>query len=252
MSDANYTAPVAEKRSEGEGWILCRDPRLARLLETELAYLGVSAASYAALPLPSEGVSVLVADGDEFGDEACITLAAACGCPLLLFGREERELAAMGSAHGGGDKLAAGAAPSDSGEQVAFLRRPFALSALEKNLRRLLPDALYARPTVQVAEAPPKKPSPPPLPALSAADGVVTVGDHTVTLTPAEWQILEYLMNRAGQTVPREELSALLGGGGNIVDVYVCRLRAKIEKPLGRRMIRTVRGVGYVMSAEGR
>ena len=32
-----------------------------------------------------------------------------------------------------------------------------------------------------------------------------------------------------------------------IVDVYVCRLRAKIEKPLGRRMIRTVRGVGYTL-----
>jgi DNA-binding response OmpR family regulator len=95
----------------------------------------------------------------------------------------------------------------------------------------------------------PKSPAPkspaPPLPPLTAQDGVVTVGDHTVTLTPAEWSILEYLRARAGETVTRDELTALLGGSGNIADVYICRLRNKIEKPLGRRMIRTVRGAGY-------
>ena len=49
----------------------------------------------------------------------------------------------------------------------------------------------------------------------------------------------------AEPVVPRAELATLLGGGGNSVEVYVCKLRAKIEKPLGRRMIHTVRGKGY-------
>ena len=230
MSDASYT-PSREGRPEntaaGGGWILCRDLRLARLLETELAYLGVAATVYPTLPPPSEGVCLVVADGDEFDEAPCLSLAAACACPLLIFGREERLIPAEGG---------------------VFLRRPFELSTLEKTVRHLLPDVSYPRPAVEMTVAPTSKPVPPPPPALTARDGVVTVGDHTVTLTPAEWTILEYLMAHEGQAVSREELSTLLEGGGNIVDVYVCRLRAKIEKPLGRRMIRTVRGVGYILT----
>lgn len=231
MADLTYAT--------AEGWILCRDPRLSRLLETELAYLGVPTAVYPTLPPPSEGVCLVVADGDAFGDEACLSLAAACACPLLVFGRAERELPLGGMS---------AVKPS-----AVFLRRPFALTALEKAVRRLLPDSPYPHPVPDVAAAPSHpKPAPPAFPALTVRDGVVTVGEHTVTLTPAEQTILEYLLSHAAHTVTREELSTLLGGGGNIVDVYVCRLRAKIEKPLGRRMIHTVRGVGYVMDAEGR
>lgn len=212
------------------GWILCRDPRLARLLENELAYLGVSTVVYPTLPPPSGEVSILVADGDEFSPEACLNLASACTCPLLLFGRDEKSL-------------------SDSREQTLLLRRPFALTAFEKAVRRLLPPASFLRPSTGIA-VPASTPSvtPPPLPSLTVREDVVAVGEHTVTLTPAERSILEYLAAHINQTVTREELASLLGGGGNIVDVYVCRLRAKIEKPLGRRMIRTVRGVGYVLT----
>ena len=229
MADLSYAAET----HAAEGWILCRDPRLSRLLETELAYLGVPTSVYPTLPPPSEGICLVVADGDAFGDEVCLSLAAACACPLLVFGREEREL-----------PLAE--APADQPSAV-FLRRPFALTALEKAVRRLLPHNPYPHPISDVAAAPtsPPRPVPPAFPALTVRDGVVTVGAHTVTLTPTEQTILEYLLSHAARTVTREELSALLEGGGNIVDVYVCRLRAKIEKPLGRRMIHTVRGVGY-------
>lgn len=213
------------------GWILCRDPRLSRLLETELAYLGISAEISPTLPSPSENICILVADGDVFDAEACLSLATACGCPLLIFGRASLPL------------------PADRAS-TAFLRRPFALTGFEKAIRALLPASPGAATLAAVAEdaeiSAPTAASPK-LPPLTAQDGTVTVGDHTVTLTPAEWAILEYLRTRPGETVTRDELASLLGGGGNIVDVYVCRLRAKIEKPLGRRMIRTVRGVGYVM-----
>jgi hypothetical protein len=225
MSNAAYPRP--------NGWVLCRDPRLSRLLETELAYLGVLAETLPTLPSPAEGICLLVADGDDFPAEACRALAEACGCPLLLFGR------------------GAETAPGDA----TCLHRPFSLTAFEKAVRLLLPAHLGNSPVVAVSEPPsetamiPKSPAPKPsapaLPPLTAHDGVVTVGDHTVTLTPAEWSILEYLRARAGETVTRDELTALLGGSGNIADVYICRLRNKIEKPLGRRMIRTVRGAGY-------
>jgi hypothetical protein len=215
------------------GRILCGDPRLARLLETELALLGLSSVSESALPAPSDGIRVILADADQFDCDDCMALAEACGCPLLLFGKSPIELAA-------------------DTPQVKFLRRPFALTALEKSLRQLLTDTATTLPlgdlpgavvmtqaqgsSHRVAE-----------PSITIRDGVITVDSLTVTLTPAERAISEYLRARPKATVTREELSELLGGGGNIVDVYVCRLRTKIEKPLGRRMIRTVRGVGYVM-----
>lgn len=213
------------------GWILCRDPRLSRLLETELAYLGVPSVTYPTLPPPGEIACIILADGDEFGVESCLTLAGSCGCPLLIFGRRPVELPTE--------------TPAGEG-RTAYLRRPFALTELERVLKLLL-----GRPTfgplvnpmaVAAAPEPPKSD-----PTVAVLDGAVTVGGRAVTLTPAERSIFDCLYARRGEAVTREELSALLEGGGNIVDVYVCRLRAKIEEPLGRRVIRTVRGVGYRM-----
>ena len=84
-------------------------------------------------------------------------------------------------------------------------------------------------------------------PALTWEDGVCTVQGSPLPLTPAEAAILDCLYTRRGETVPRAELATLLEGGGNSVEVYICKLRTKLEKPLGRRMIVTVRGVGYRM-----
>lgn len=208
------------------GWILCRDLRLSRLLETELAYLGVPSVTYPTLPPPGEAACVILADGDEFGLESCLTLAGSCGCPLLIFGRTPVEI------------------PAETSE-AAFLRRPFALTELERVLKLLLGRPTFGplvNPVAVPALAPVK-----PAPTVAVLDGTVTVGGRAVTLTPAERSIFDCLYARRGEAVTREELSALLEGGGNIVDVYVCRLRAKIEEPLGRRVIRTVRGVGYRM-----
>lgn len=212
-----------------EGWILCRDQRLCRLLENELGYLGLTAVVYASLPSPSQDVSLLLWDGDEFPAAEGISLANACGCPLMVFGRGAVEMNP----------------PTNASEsQRTYLRRPFALSELEKTIQALL----HHLPLPGSPIAPPlplaKAPAPP---VLTARDGTVTIGEHTVTLTFTEWIIFEYLYERRGEPVPRAELSTLLGGGGNSVDVYVCHLRTKIEKPLGKRMIWTVRGVGYRM-----
>ena len=211
--------------------ILCADPRLSRLVEIELSYLGIAAQVEGTVPKSCEGLCLLVADGDEFPLDDCKAVALACGCPLLVFGREEISL------------------PTEEG---VFLRRPFGLDRLGEAARTLLaPNAL---PMGVDAAAPLNAPSCPPptapVPLLTVQDGIVTVAGHRVPMTPAEGDILAYLYARRGEVVTREALAALLGGSGNILDVYICRLRSKIEKPLGRRIIWTERGVGYVLKSE--
>lgn len=72
-----------------------------------------------------------------------------------------------------------------------------------------------------------------------------------VELTAREWRLLEYLALRRGQIVPRAEIEAhiydeLVEPMSNVVDSAVCALRRKI----GAELIRTRRGLGYVMEAE--
>lgn len=211
------------------GLILCPDKRLCRLLETELSYLGVSAQSPDDLPKSPRELRILLLDGDSFQVSDGIQLATACACPLLVFSHEpDRTVPAEGIPNG------------------TCLRRPFSLTDLGKTLRALLFETPYPG-----AQPPPAKPEPPAeaTSALTVQDGMIRIEGLTVPLTPAELTILEYLYAHRDKTVTREELSALLGGGGNSVEVYICRLRTKIEKPLGRRMIRTVRGVGYSLES---
>ena len=211
--------------------ILCTDPYLSRLVEIELSYLGVSAQVEGIIPKSCQELCLLVADGDEFPLTDCQAVALAGGCPLLVFGREEISL------------------PTEVG---AFLRRPFGLDRLAEAVRTLLSPAtmsLWAGEPAPLSVPPCPAPTAP-VPALTVQDGVVTVAGKIIPMTPAEGDILTCLYARRGEVVTREELSTLLGGGGNIVDVYVCRLRSKIEKPLGRRIIWTVRGIGYVIKPE--
>lgn len=80
-----------------------------------------------------------------------------------------------------------------------------------------------------------------------------TVGykGRSITLSDHERKILTRLCECSGEPVSREELNALLGAsGGNIADVYVCRLRKKLEDIDGRRVIFTVRSKGYKIAAD--
>ena len=80
-----------------------------------------------------------------------------------------------------------------------------------------------------------------------------TVGykGRSITLSDHEMTILTKLCECSGEPVSREELNALLGAsGGNIADVYVCRLRKKLEDTDGRRVIFTVRSKGYKIVAD--
>ena len=75
----------------------------------------------------------------------------------------------------------------------------------------------------------------------------VQMGDDIIHLTPSEAAILRLLIERRGEVVTREELRKTLQGRGesNKLEVYLCFLRRKLERPRGLRLITTVRGKGY-------
>jgi DNA-binding response OmpR family regulator len=79
-------------------------------------------------------------------------------------------------------------------------------------------------------------------------------GQRRIELTPREFDILAYLMNHAGKTVSRVTLMREVWNipfdpSTNIVDVYMKYLRDKVDLEGEDKLIRTVRGVGYVLSA---
>lgn len=78
------------------------------------------------------------------------------------------------------------------------------------------------------------------------------VNGADVTVSAREFLLLQHLMSRAGQTCSREELLADVWGltfdpGSNVVDVYVRRLRSKLDRP---NRIETIRHVGYSFSRD--
>lgn len=77
----------------------------------------------------------------------------------------------------------------------------------------------------------------------------VMLRDKIIPLTDGEWHVLVFLAQRNGEPVSRAELSLLFGAErGNIADVYICRLRKKLEEPFGIKAITTVREKGYALS----
>jgi two-component system, OmpR family, response regulator len=79
-----------------------------------------------------------------------------------------------------------------------------------------------------------------------------TVDGSAVELTPREFSVLEYLMRRAGEVVPKSEILAhvwdfAFDGDENVVEVHISALRRK----LGADAIDTVRGAGYRVVARG-
>jgi len=80
-------------------------------------------------------------------------------------------------------------------------------------------------------------------------------GERRIELTAREFVLLEYLMNNVGKTISRMTLmrdvwNINFDSTSNIVDVYMKYLRDKIDRDGEVKLIRTVRGVGYVLSSD--
>lgn len=79
-------------------------------------------------------------------------------------------------------------------------------------------------------------------------------GEEPIELTPKEFAVLEYLMRHAGRVMSRTLITEYAWGyhfdpGTNIVDVVINHLRKKIDARSEKKLITTVRGVGYMIRA---
>jgi two-component system OmpR family response regulator len=127
-----------------------------------------------------------------------------------------------------------------------YLVKPFALAELHARLRSLARRVRQERPAVlRVGDL-----------TLDPAGRRSWRGDVQVDLSAKEFALLETLMRRPGEVLDR---LVLVEHGwdhayelrSNVVDVYVRRLREKVDRPFGRNSIETVRGVGYRLREDG-
>jgi two-component system response regulator MprA len=88
--------------------------------------------------------------------------------------------------------------------------------------------------------------------AFDQVKRTLTVHDEPVAMTDTELQLVECLLLRADRVVPREELAQHVWGGrppgrSNVIDVYISYVRKKLGREA--RRVRTVRGLGYMISS---
>jgi DNA-binding response OmpR family regulator len=82
-------------------------------------------------------------------------------------------------------------------------------------------------------------------------------GKRMIDLTAREFDLLQYLLRHQGQVVSREMLARDVWKEetrhsplDNVIDVHMVRLRRKIDEGFATKLLRTVRGVGFVLKAE--
>jgi len=128
-----------------------------------------------------------------------------------------------------------------------YLTKPFALSELQARVRALA-----------------RRNTPEQISVLNFDEIELDLIRHTairsgklLELTAREFELLEYLMRHAEQVVSREMLSREVWKEpsrytpiDNVIDVQVARLRRKLDDPYPRKLLRTVRGVGFILKAE--
>ena len=126
-----------------------------------------------------------------------------------------------------------------------YLTKPFAFAELLVRVKALLRRGAVSRSNVlKVADL-----------ELGRLTQQVRRAGQRVELTAKEYALLEYLMSNAGRVLSRTMIiehvwDQSFDGATNIVDVYVRHLRNKVDDPHERKLIRTVRGVGYAISDE--
>lgn len=121
-----------------------------------------------------------------------------------------------------------------------YLVKPFALAELHARLRSLVRRGRPERPTVlRVGTL-----------SLDPACREVRRGEVPIDLSAKEFALLEALMRRHGEVLTRLELidhawDIAYETHSNVIDVYIRRLRRKLDEPFGASSLETIRGAGY-------
>lgn len=124
-----------------------------------------------------------------------------------------------------------------------YLTKPFSFAELLARVRALLRRASGAPEPTRLKVGPLR---------MDLLSRRVTRGDKELELQPREFALLEYLLRHAGEVVSKTMLLEHIWGYDfdpqtNVVDVLVCRLRKKLDTDSSHKLIRTIRGVGYVL-----
>jgi len=128
-----------------------------------------------------------------------------------------------------------------------YLAKPFAISELQARVRALgRRNSLDNQASLKLEDL-----------ELNRLQHVASRGGKELDLTAREFELLEYLLRHADRVVSREMLarevwkeSARHTPLDNVIDVHIARLRRKVDDPFPRRLLRTIRGVGFMLRAE--
>lgn len=127
----------------------------------------------------------------------------------------------------------------------AYLVKPFAFSELMAQIRSLLRRG-PGRPSeiIRIADL-----------EVDLIQHRATRGGVRLELTPKEFSLLSVLARRAGEIISRTLISEQVWdmnfeSDTNVVDVHIRRLRTKVDDPFDRKLIHTVRGMGYILREE--
>jgi len=125
-----------------------------------------------------------------------------------------------------------------------YLVKPFAIAELLARVRSLLRRGGPEKSTtLSVADL-----------TLDLVSHKATRGKNSIELTGKEYTLLEYFMRNTNKVLSRTIISEHIWNynfdtGTNIIDVYINHLRHKIDGEFEKKLIHTVRGVGYMMKA---
>jgi two-component system copper resistance phosphate regulon response regulator CusR len=125
-----------------------------------------------------------------------------------------------------------------------YLTKPFDFKELLARLRALLRRSnVFRPPVVRVADL-----------SMNTANHAVARAGRPISLTAKEYALLEFLILNQDRVVGREQIAQHVWDENfdplsNVIDVYIKRLRAKLETGASQRLIHTRRGEGYLFSA---
>ena len=129
-----------------------------------------------------------------------------------------------------------------------YLVKPFAFAELLARVRTLLRRGARGKEPEQLRAADLE---------LDLLRRRVTRGGRRIDLTAKEFALLELLLRRRGEVLPRSLIASQVwdmnfDSDTNVIEVAMRRLRAKVDDAFEPKLIRTVRGMGYVIDAEDR
>ena len=128
-----------------------------------------------------------------------------------------------------------------------YLIKPFAFAELSARVRALLRRGKQESPVaMELADL-----------RIDLITRKVRRGSRQLQLTTREYEVLEYLMRNQEQIVSREMLGRDVWGEStrhstldNVIDVHIARLRRKVDEGFTTKLVRTVRGVGFVLTTQ--